>query len=28
MDKFLVGWNAYADQIKNVNPHKPKELKK
>ncbi|CDW76080.1 UNKNOWN [Stylonychia lemnae] len=28
MDKFLVGWNAYADQIKQVNRNKPQELKK
>lgn len=28
MDKFLVSWDAYANQIKLVNPHKPKELKK
>ena len=28
MDKFLKGWNVYADQIKQVNPTKPKEIKK
>eukprot|EP00347_Sterkiella_histriomuscorum_P024528 403330795 len=29
MDKFLIGWNAYADQIKLVNPNRPRqEIKK
>lgn len=28
MDKFLIGWTSYADQIKKVNPNKPREIKK
>ena len=27
MDKFMIGWNAYADQIKDVNPRDPRQLK-
>lgn len=27
MDKFLIAWNSYADQIKTVNPRKPVEMK-
>ncbi len=27
MDKFLVGWNSYAGQIKDMNPRDRKQIK-